>query len=289
MLIGLLFALVATVLNSIAGLLESDGARYASHRRPLGTQPRYLVGLLIDGLGWVCTVVALRSLPVFVVQAVLGGAIALTALGARWVYRSSLRRIDRWAIAGCVLGLGLIAGSAGPDHPAGLSLEALLGLFGAAGLLVVALVALRSSGRAWPLGVVAGLGFGGTSVAVRAVHRSGDTDPLALLTQPAVYLVLVFWAVGMVAYSRALALTSVAELTAVLVVTEIVAPGLAGIALLGDTVRPGWWWVLAIGLALAVTGVRVLAGSPAQRPPPRRIGHRHRTPPRFLPRRPAAD
>jgi hypothetical protein len=34
MLIGLLFALVATVLNSIAGLVESDGARYASRRRP---------------------------------------------------------------------------------------------------------------------------------------------------------------------------------------------------------------------------------------------------------------
>ena len=136
------------------------------------------------------------------------------------------------------------------------------------------------------------------------MHRSGDLDPLSLLTQPAVYVVLAFWAIGMIAYSRALALTSVSELTAVLLVTEIVVPGLAGIALLGDTVRTGWWWVLAAGLGLAVTGVLVLAGSPAQRPPPRRIGHwqighwqtghrrfghRHGTRPRFLPRRPTAD
>ncbi len=267
MLIGLLFALVATVLNSVAGLLESAGARSATGRRPLGTQPRYLAGLLIDGLGWVCTVIALRSLPVFVVQAVLGGAIALTALGARLIYGSSLRRIDRWAIAGCTVGLLLIAGSAGPQRPHEVSTAALLALFVAAGLLAVALVGLRSSGRAWPLGVVAGLGFGGTSVAVRAVHRSGASDPLALLGQPAVYAVILFFALGMLAYSRALALTSLAELTAVLLVTEIVVPGLVGITVLGDSVRDGWWWVLALGLGLAVSGVTVLAGSPAQRPP----------------------
>lgn len=274
MLIGLLFALVATVLNSVAGLLESAGARHATDRRPLGTQPRYLGGLLFDGLGWVCTVVALRFLPVFVVQAVLGGAIALTALGARLVYGSALRRVDLWAIAGCTLGLVLIAASAGAERPIGVSVEAVLALFGAAGLLAAALVALRPSGRAWPLGVVAGLAFGGTSVAVRAVHISGEADPLALLGQPAVWALLVFWALGMLAYSRALALTSVDELTAVLLVTEIVVPGLVGIALLGDSVRAGWWWVLGLGLVLAVTGVLVLARSPVQRPP-RRIGPHH--------------
>lgn len=274
MLIGLLFAVVATLLNSVAGLLESDGARYATRRHPLGTQPRYLVGLLVDGLGWVATVLALRSLPVFVVQAVLGGAIALIALGARLVYGTSLRPVDRWAIAACTAGLVLIAASAGPDRPAGVSPVVLLVLFAGVGVLGIALLALRSSGRAWPLGVVAGLGFGGTSVAVRAVHRTGETDLLALLTQPAVYAVVLFWALGMLAYSRALVLTSVAEVTAVLLVTEIVAPGLVGIALLGDSVRPGWWWVLGVGLGLAVTGVTVLAGSPAQRPPPHRIGHR---------------
>ncbi len=251
MLIGLLAALTATVLNSIAGLLESAGARYATHRRPLGTQPRYLVGLMIDGLGWVCTVVALRWLPVFVVQAVLGGAIALTAIGARLVYGSALRQIDRWAIVGCTVGLVLIASSAGVERPVGVSTAALLALFGAAGLLTVALVALRPSGKAWPLGVVAGLAFGGTSVAVRAVHVSG-ADQLELLSQPAVYAVLVYWAIGMIAYSLALALTSVARLTAVLLVTEIVAPGLVGIALLGDSVRSGWWPVLAAGLVLTV-------------------------------------
>jgi hypothetical protein len=70
MVTGLAFALAAMMLNSVAGFLESDATRRATRGRSLATQPRYLGGLLVDGLSWVSTVVALRYLPVFVVQAV---------------------------------------------------------------------------------------------------------------------------------------------------------------------------------------------------------------------------
>ena len=43
-------------------------------------QPWFLAGLFADVLAWVLTVVALRYLPVFAVQSILAGAIALTAL-----------------------------------------------------------------------------------------------------------------------------------------------------------------------------------------------------------------
>ena len=126
----------------------------------------------VDGLGWATTVVALRYLPVFVVQAVLGGAIALTAIGARIVYGSALRRVDRLACAACVVGLVLVAASAGPDRPADPSSSAELALAVAAIVLVAALVAAWRADSAWSLALVAGLGFGGSSVAVRAVHLS---------------------------------------------------------------------------------------------------------------------
>ena len=137
MVTGWVFALTATVLNSVAGLLESDATRHVSRGRWLVTQPRYLGGLVVDGLGWATTVVALRYLPVFVVQAVLGGAIAL----------------------------------------------------------VVALVGAWRADAAWPLALVAGLGFGGSSVAVRAVHLTVG-ESLGLLETPSLYLVVVFGAVG---------------------------------------------------------------------------------------------
>jgi drug/metabolite transporter (DMT)-like permease len=270
MVIGWVFALTATVLNSVAGLLESDAARHVARGRWLVTRPRYLGGLVVDGLGWATTVVALRYLPVFVVQAVLGGAIALTAIGARLIYGSALRRVDRLACVACVAGLGLVAASAGPDRPAAPSPAAELALGAAAIVLVVALVAAWRPDAAGPLALVAGLGFGGSAVAVRAVHLAAGERVVGLLATPPIYLVIVFGVVGLIAYSRALERASVARVTAILLVTEVTVPGLAGIVLLGDSVRPGWWTAMSAGLVLAVAGVVVLAGSPAQQPPPLR-------------------
>jgi len=263
---GLLFALGATVLNSVAGLLQSDATRRVSEHRSLIAQPRYLGGLGVDALGWVCTVVALRQLPVFAVQAVLGGSIALTAVLARMFYGSALRTVDRVAIVGCVLGLVLVAGSARAGPPPVVSAATDAGLAAAAVLLAVAAVLLWRRGRAWPLAVTAGLAFGATSLAVRAVQvQAGGV--VELLTQPGPYLVVGFWAVGISSYSRALTLGNLAQVTAVFLVTEVIVPGLVGIALLGDSVRAGGWVPMAVGLLLAVGGVVVLARSPVHQPP----------------------
>lgn len=267
-LIGLAFALGAMLINSGAGLLQSDATRRVSRRRPLVAQPRYIAGLVLDVVGWAGTVAALRYLPVYAVQAVLGGAIAVSAVAARVIYGTELRRVDRIAIGACLVGLILLAGSAGEDRPeVGLPAVNLV-LGGAAVLLTVAVVALWPSGRVWPLGVVAGLGFGGTSLAVRAlqIDAGGDVVP-QLLVQPPTYLVVAFGVIGLVGWSRALGLGSLAQVTAVLLVTQVVVPGLVGIVVLGDAVRAGWWIPAGIGLLASVAGVVVLARSPAQQPP----------------------
>jgi hypothetical protein len=220
--------------------------------------------------------VALRHLPVYVVQAVQGCAIGLTAIGARVIWGSTLRAVDRFALGACVIGLVLVSASAGAHRPATAAWVSTLVLFLTGGALVVALVAVRSSGRAWPLATIAGLGFGATSLAVRAVEvPAGPGVVASLLAQPAAYLVVAFWVIGLIAYSRALELTGLAQVTAVMLVTEAIVPGLIGIALLGDSVRPGWWWPMLGGLGLAVAGIATLAGSPTQQPPPRMIHYSH--------------
>ena len=241
----------------------------------MATQPWYLAGLVVDGCGWVCTVLALRYLPVYVVQAVQGGAIGLTAIGARIIWGSTLRTVDRYAMGACLLGLVVVAASAGPQRTATAVWMSTLVLVLMSVALVVALVAVRSSGRAWPLAVIAGLGFGATSLAIHAVELPAGGDVVTtLLAEPVAYLVVVFWVIGLVAYSRALELTGLAQVTAVMLVTEVIAPGLIGIVLFGDSVRSGWWWPMLGGLGLAVAGIATLAGSPAQQPPPRMIRNR---------------
>jgi drug/metabolite transporter (DMT)-like permease len=265
---GLLFALCGMVLNSVAGLLQSDAARRASRHHRLLTQRRYLAGLVVDGLGWICTVVALRHLPVFAVQGVLGGSIAVTAILARALYGSTLRTIDRTAIGACLLGLVLITGSAGTEQPSPASVTAYVVLFVAAAVLAAVMVVLWKGSAAWPLAMIAGLGFGGTSLAVRAVHvQAGHGFELVeLVTQPVTYLLLVMWTIGMTSYTRALGLGSLARVTAVFQVTEVIVPGMVGIVLLGDSVRAGWQIPMVAGLAMAAAGVVVLARSPAHQP-----------------------
>ena len=66
--------------NTVAALWEARGSRLARYGRAVWLQPWFLAGLVADVLAWVLTVVALRFLPVFAVQAILAGAIALTTL-----------------------------------------------------------------------------------------------------------------------------------------------------------------------------------------------------------------
>jgi hypothetical protein len=268
-LVGILFAAVAMVLNSCGALLQADGARRATRTRPAAVQPRYLAGMVVDLMAWGCAVLALRALPVFAVQAVIGGTIALTALVSARMIGARLPTATRLAVTACLVGLVLVAASAGseqpPVHHPGVDVVLLVSVL----LLGVAVLVLRQGKHAWPLAMVSGLGFGGGAVSVRAAHvQTGDGLDLALLLgQPSTYLVVGFWLVGMVGYTAALSRGDVGPVTAVFTVTEVLVPGMVGIQLLGDPVRPGWAWVLALGLAAALAGTVVIAKAPPLQPP----------------------
>jgi len=268
-LFGLLVAVVAMLLNSTGALLQADGAKRATRTRPVAVQPRYLGGIGVDLVAWLCAVVALRVLPVFAVQAVIGGSIAVTTVVAARLNDTYLPRNTRVAVGACLAGLVLVAASAGSGQPAVTSTVVDVVLLVAFLVLGVAVLVLRPYRRAWPLALVAGLGFGGGALAVRAAHvQIGASFSLGgLLGQPAIYLVVGFWAVGMVGYSAALGRGEVGAVTAVFSVTEVVVPGLVGIVLLGDPVRGGGVWPFVVGLVMAVAGVVVLARTP---PPPLR-------------------
>ncbi|SDQ78343.1 hypothetical protein [Quadrisphaera sp. DSM 44207] len=78
---------------------------------------------------------------------------------------------------------------------------------------------------------------------------------------------LVFGVAGTVLLTAALREGAVGAVSAVLSVTTVLVPGLVGLALLGDRIRPGCVPVVVVGLLLTVGGMLVLAaGSRAPRP-----------------------
>ena len=260
-------AVAAMLVNSLASLLESSGSRRTGPGRPQWRQPRYLVGLACDGMGWVLSVVSLRVLPVFAVQSVLAGTVPVTAVAA---VGGNPRRLPRRQLAAAVLvvtGLGLVAASAAPGRAPRLPPAATPVLLTTALLVVLVALALRSNSPL-VLAALAGVAFGGVSLSVRAVHIASSlwTSVRDLLTEPVTYAVLVFGATGTVLLTGAMRRAAVGSVVAVLSVTEVVVPGLVGLVLLGDRVRPGWGVALGIGWALAVAGLVLLTRASASRP-----------------------
>ena len=253
-------AVAAMLVNSLASLLEASGSRRTGPDRPQWRQPRYLVGLACDGLGWLLSVVSLRVLPVFAVQSVLAGTVPVTAVAAVGGNPRRLPRRQLAAAALVVAWLGLVAASAAPGRAPRLPAAATPVLLTTALLVALAAVILRPRPRPLVLAALAGVAFGGVALSVRAVHVASSlwTSVRDLLTEPVVYAVLVFGATGTVLLSGAMRRAAVGSVVAVLSVTEVVVPGLVGLVLLGDRVRSGWGVVLGSGWVLAVAGLVLL-------------------------------
>ncbi|WP_156819330.1 hypothetical protein [Pseudonocardia sp. HH130630-07] len=258
--LALLIAAAAMVGNTVAALWEARGSRLARYGRPVWLQPWFLAGLFADVVAWVLTVVALRYLPVFAVQSILAGAIALTTLADHGWNPWNLLLRDRFAVVAVLAGLVLVAAAAEPERPGALPAAA------TPALLVAFVVVLLAAPIVWRLrrpnllALLAGLGFGGTALAVRALHPGpiGWDTVGELLRDPLVYGVVAMGVLGVLAFAKALQDGAVGPATAVLSVTEVVVPGAVGIALLGDRIRPGWEVAAAIGVVVALAGVVAL-------------------------------
>ncbi|MFP5021897.1 hypothetical protein [Pseudonocardia phyllosphaerae] len=261
--LALLAALVAMVGNTVAALWEARGSRLAKYGRPVWLQPWFLAGLLADIVAWGLTVVALRFLPVFAVQSILAGAIALTTLADNEWSPWNLNHRQRFGVIAVLGGLILVASSAEPERPSALPPVATPALLVSFAVLLVAAPFVWRTNRTVPLAVLAGLGFGGTSLAVRAIHPGADGSfhILDLALDPLAYAVVAMGVLGALGFAKSLQNGATGVATAVLSVTEVVVPGAVGIALLGDGIRPGWDIGALIGVVAALAGVVALTRS----------------------------
>lgn len=272
---GLLGAFGAALAYGVGAVLQAVAARAVPTTE--GLDPRlllrllrhwpYLLGLALDGAGFLLSLVAVRTLPLFVVQSVVASFLAVTAVVGAVVLRTPLRRSDGVGLAVVVLGLVLVGLSAAESPAVDVTRAEQWGvLVGALALGVLAVPAARLRGPrgAGALGAVAGLAFGATSVAARMLPGPLSFADLgaaaaALVPSPAAYALVAAGALALLTYSSALQRGSVTQATAPLVLAETVAPAVVGLLLLGDAPRPGLGAVAVVGFGLAVAGAVVLA------------------------------
>jgi drug/metabolite transporter (DMT)-like permease len=269
MALALILALVAMFLYGTSTVMEAIGARRTDTAEGvdvtlfarLARQPLYIGALVVDAVGFACHLFALRTLPLFVVQAVIAGSVAVTAVTAAIVLRLRLRPRDWVALAAMVCGLGLLCASASGERAERMATGAELALL--VGVAVVAggawiVARWRDPHGALGLAFFAGLGFAGTAIAERTLHIP---PPFAHVVVNPVALALIGYGVfGMLLLASALQRGAVTATTAVMYAAETLVPALIGFAFLGDHTRPGFEAVAFVGFVVTLTASLSLAG-----------------------------
>lgn len=266
MTLGLTTAVVAAICYGVGSILQAAAARGTAQVE--GLDPRllvrllrswkYLLGVGLDGLGFLLGLVAVRSLPLFVVQSIVASFLAITAILGAIFLKMPLSRRDKVGIAVVVIGLVLVGSSAAEDAEVAVSAAETWGVLIATVMLVVLAIPagrLNGAAGATAMGAVAGLAFGATAVAARML----PDDLAAIPASPATWALVLGGVTALLTYSVALQRGTVTQATAPVVVGETIAPAIVGLTLLGDAPRPGWGIVAAIGFVLAVAGAVSLA------------------------------
>ncbi|MFC7528413.1 hypothetical protein [Actinoplanes sp. GCM10030250] len=271
--IALGLAVYGALSYAVGSILQAVGARRSTSTVSTLGHPLYMIGIALDISAWVAAMFALQQLAVYVVESVLAGSLAVTAVLAWAFLRSKLRRRDVAAIVCTSTALTVLAMSAGQQHEVLPSPTMRLGFCAAAVALVILGWATTRIGIPGLIAAVGGFSLGGAALTGRALHLPPETMTtttsaiVTIATEPLVWALLIFPINGMILYANALQQGEVGPVTAVHWTGEVVAPSLIALTLLGDTVRPGWEPAALLAGAVTVLAAVVLASAPAATAP----------------------
>ena len=256
----------AIVLQAMAARrLPADVRLDASLVGGLARDPVYLLALLLVVLGFALSFVALRTLPLFAVQAGRASSLAVAAVLSVVLLRARLRWTDGLGLGGIAVGLVVLALAVSPQDartPTGGTTWFVVGATVAVGV-VAALVALGRPApwRGLVLAALAGAAFG---ILALGAHVVDVSDPARVLTDPVAWCAGLCGGLGLAVSALALRRAAVVPVTALMVGTETVVGAGLGIALAGDRPAAGAAPASVAAFVLVLVGAVVVArfGSP---------------------------
>jgi drug/metabolite transporter (DMT)-like permease len=280
--VGLICALLSALGTNLAFLFKHRGAVAAPDvdmRHPLRSaidlfrSKWWSIGWGVAAVAFALHVAALTLAPISVGQAVLAGGLVFLAVLAERFFGFELGRRQWFGIGLVAVSLTLltVTGGGGGEAHAGYSLAGMIIFEGIAvglGLLLI-FSHLIERIRAQPgvlLGIAAGLGFGISDVAIKALSGDLDSGPIGLLSPWSVVIVTaaVF---SFFASARSLQIGDGVAVIAVTSVAANLSTILAGLAVFGDRLGNN---PFVIGMRLAAFAL-ILAGA-ALIPAPVRAG-----------------
>jgi drug/metabolite transporter (DMT)-like permease len=265
---ALVLCLIAAFGYGVGAVLQALGARHAAAGEDVGIkamvrQPMFLLGLLADFGSWVISRFALHTLPLFAVQTILAGSLAVTVVLAGIVLGAELRRPDRWAILATVVGLIIVGISAGSDEARDVTHLLKLCILAGIPLIVVAAFFAIKMNKAVILAVLAGVAFTSSALSARTIRVRGESIG-EIFTEPMLWAMLMYAVIALAIHAGALMRGEVGPVTAAMWATEVLVAVIIGAVALDDHMRPGWTLPATLGIAMTLVATVVLARSPAQ-------------------------
>jgi drug/metabolite transporter (DMT)-like permease len=220
-------------------------------------QPLVLVGLIIDLTSWVLSRVALAYLPLFAVQTVLAGSIAVTAVLASVVLGHRLTARDRAAVLAMCGAIIVVGAAADPVHDEGSTPRWGLALVIALPLLIV--FGSTVARRVGPVleAVVAGVAFVCSAMGAHLIE--GHKGVVAVLLSPVAWSVLGHTLCGVWLHTRAMGRGGPGQVTAVMWSTEVVVSTAIGLLAFGETVRNDFEVPVALAIITVLGATLMLA------------------------------
>jgi drug/metabolite transporter (DMT)-like permease len=257
----------AVLQASAVGRLPTATAVSGGFVLRLVRSPRYLVALALIAAGFALSFVALRSLPLFVVQAGRASSLAVTAVLSVLALRVRLRRAEALAVLAIGAGLVIVGFTAGDQSAADIGTAgrlALLAVVLALLPLVAGVLRLRTPARSGLLlAVIAGSCFGLLALGARILR---GFDPGVLLADPAAWAMAMAGALGLLCGALALQRASVVTVTSAMVAVETLLGSVLGMLVCGDRPTPGLAVPAGLGFVLVLAGALVLARFGAPEP-----------------------
>jgi drug/metabolite transporter (DMT)-like permease len=218
------------------------------------------MGVALDIIAWILTLIAVRTLPLFLVQAVIAGAVVITALIDRFILHRKRHIYAYWAILVVLVGLVALAVAAVPGHARQTTVAVHWSILLAPLILLLLgtyYVRTHTKRGAGILAGLSGIAFGGTSIVGRVLYIPHPY--WHMLTNPLLYALALYGGFGILLFTISLQRTSATTTNAAMIAAQTVSPALFGVLFLGDSVRHGWWPAMVVGILLTLIGTLVIA------------------------------
>lgn len=266
--LALLCVAAAAVCSGTAVVLQASAVRHLPADVRLGRSlvsglarnRVYLVALVLVALGAGLSFVALRTLPLFAVQAGRASSLAVSAMLSVVFLGARLRWTDWLGLSGLGVGLVVLALTVEPETAAAVTdgtTWLVVGATVAIGVLAAVVAAGRPTRwRGLVLAGLAGTAFGVTALGAHVVRISSVTG---VLTDPVAWCAGLCGVLGLAVAALALRRAPVVPVTALMVGIETVTGAALGIALAGDRPAAGAGPASAAAFALVLGGALVVA------------------------------